>query len=609
MTDKEYFGEQCVPISISDLFSIPLIYWIDLASDGRVVLYSSNATGIPHLYVLLAKPSSKPMQVTSGNDAVMYGSLSPSGDHIVYLQDKDGNELHHLFLVSKEGEKAKQITENPYRTWGWAWHPNGKEVARSYIDKKTCSIEICNAETGEHFVLKEQKTPFFIAEYSHDGNWLAYTEWGGGKDPKNMQVIVVNRNDPTDTINYNFRDGSKEMFPSWSPDDKKLAFLSDVKGKNQVAIQDFQSKEHLLLDLKEGEEAFDAQEIGWAPTGDKVYYIVSKHSRTNIYAHSFDGEKTALPFPEGTILLSKISKNGKTIVALHSSMASPHSIYLHETESDTLTPLTRREYKVNLTELAKPKSVWYKSSDGLKIHTWYLPAGYGTPPYPAVVWPHGGPWWQTYDKWNPFLQCISQSGFAVLAPNFRGSTGYGAEFRNMDLSDPGGGDLEDVVSGAEWLAKQAEIDKSKIAISGGSYGGFMTLMALTKKPEVFAVGVAAVPITDWLEMYQLSDAAFRKFMEELFEGLPEKKEELYRDRSPIAYISQIKAPVLISCGRHDSRCPIQPVEKFVKKLKEMNHPHEFRVEEKEGHGLARVDALKREVTTWVEYLKKTLSVP
>ena len=177
----------------------------------------------------------------------------------------------------------------------------------------------------------------------------------------------------------------------------------------------------------------------------------------------------------------------------------------------------------------------------------------------------------------------------------------------MDLSDAGGGDLEDVVCGAEWLAKQPEIDNSKIAIMGGSYGGFMTLIALTKKPEVFAAGVAYVPVTDWLEMYALSDAEYRKFMEKLFGGPPEKREQLYRDSSPITYLSQIKAPVLISCGRHDSRCPIQPVEKFVKRLKEMQHPHEFRVEEKEGHGFARVEALIREVTTWVEYLKKTLS--
>lgn len=593
-------------ISISDLFRIPLIYSIDLASDGNAILYSSNLTGLPHLYVLQAKPGSKPKQVTTGKDRVIFGALSPSGDHIIYPQDKDGNELHHLFLTSKDGGKVRQITEKPFRTWDVEWHPDGKEVIRSYVAKKSCGLQVFDLEKDSSFLLKEQKTPFFDVTYSHDGRWVASTEWGGGKDPKNQQVAVINRADPTDTIYYNLKDGSKEMLPSWSPDDKKLAFLSNLRGRNQVVIQDFQGEEQLFLDLKEGEEAIDTQEIGWSPTSDKAYYIVSKHSRTKLYQHPLDGEKTSLPFPEGTILMFKISENGKTVAAVHSSMSSPYGIYSHEIGSNIVTPLTSRKHKVNLAELAEPKSVWYKSSDGLNIHAWYLPAGHGKPPYPAVVWPHGGPWWQTFDTWSPYLQSISQSGFAVLAPNFRGSTGYGAEFRDMDLSDPGGGDLEDVVSGGEWLGKQPEIDSSKVAIMGGSYGGFMTLIALTKKPEAFAAGVAIVPVTDWPEMYELSDAAFRRFMEELFEGTPQEREELYRDRSPNTHISQIKAPVLIIHGRHDSRCPIQPVEKFVKKLKKMQHPHEFRIQEEEGHGFARVKANIKEVKTAIEYLRKTL---
>jgi dipeptidyl aminopeptidase/acylaminoacyl peptidase len=599
-------------ISIQNLFRVPLIYSVDLAPDGNTILYSSNPTGIPHLYIAPAKPGSKPKQVTSGNDPIMLGLLSPSGDNIVYFQDKDGNELHHLFLTSKKGEKAQQVTKNPYRTLGAGWHPNSRELARSYVTKESCCIEVLNTKTDENFILKEQKAPFLGLRYSHDGKWIACTEWGGGKDPKNLQVTVVNRSDPGDTISYKLKDGSKEQNPSWSPSNKKLAYISDVNGENQVVIQDFEGKERLFLDLEKGEEVLTEGvqdiETGWAPKGDKVYYVVSKHSRTVLYEHPLDGEKAPLPFSDGTILAFKISKDGKTVVALHSSMSSPHGIYLHKIGSKTVTPLTSREFKVDLAKLAKPKSIWYKSSDGVNIHAWYLPSKDGARKHPAVVWPHGGPWWQTYDTWSPYMQSISQSGFAVMAPNFRGSTGYGAEFRNKDLSDPGGGDLDDVVSGAKWLAKQSEVDGSKIAIMGGSYGGFMTLIALTRKPEVFAAGVALVPVVDWLEMYGLSDAIFRAFMDELFEGSPEKKRELYRDKSPITHISKIKAPVLIIAGRNDSRCPIQPIEKFVKKLKEMKHPHQFRVQEKEGHGFIRVEDSIKEATTAIEYLRKTLNV-
>jgi len=470
-----------MPISISDLFKIPVIYGIDLEQKGKFVLYSSNPTGIPQLYILPTKAGARPRQITSGNDAVMFGFLSPHGDQLAYLQDKDGNELHHLYLISTEGRDVQRITEKPCRTMGGDWHPEGKEVTRSFATKKSCGLETCNLETKEKYVLREQTTPIFDVHYSHNGKWIACTEWGGGKDPKNQQILILNRNDPKEAIVYSIKDGSKEMLPSWSPSDKKLAFLSDVQGRNQVVVQEFQGEDRLFLSLAEGEEVVDMQEVGWHPKGDRVSYIVSKHSRAAVYEHPLDGEKTEVPFPKGTILMSKISKDGATVVAVHSSLSSPPGIYLHKVGSPSSIPLTPRDYKVNLAELSKPRSVWYESFDGLKIHGWYLPAGSGSSPHPAVVWPHGGPWWQTFDVWSPYLQSISQSGFAVFAPNFRGSTGYGADFRNMDLSDPGGGDLDDVAHSAEWLREQPEIDGSKIAIMGGSYGGFMTLIALTKK--------------------------------------------------------------------------------------------------------------------------------
>jgi dipeptidyl aminopeptidase/acylaminoacyl peptidase len=597
-----------MPISIDELFGIPLISRIDLSSDGRTLLYSSNASGVTHLYISQTKRGSRPKQITRGNDPVTFGSLSPSGNQVLYLKDEYGNALHHLLLTSKDGKKTRQITKNPCRTSGACWDPSGKEIARSFTTQKSCGIEVFNVETGENNVLVEQENPLFDANYSHDGKWIACTEYGGGKDPKNMQVTVLKRNNPKDVIHFKIKEGSREANPSWSPDGKKLAFFTDSKGKNQVVIQDFRSSDRHFLPLKKGEEAVDLQRPCWSAKSDAVYYAVSKHSQTRLYKHPLNREKTALPFPDGTVLFFKVSKDGKTIVALHSSLSSPHCIYLHKVCSKTVRPLTSRKYKVNLTKLAKPRSVWYESSDGLKIHAWYLPAGHGPFPRPAVVWPHGGPTSQVYDAWPAYLQSISQSGFTVLAPNFRGSTGYGTEFRNMNLGDLGGGDLEDVVAGAKWLAKQREIDKSKIAVFGHSYGGYMTLIALTKRPDVFAAGVALMPITDWLETYELEDADFHKTDQELFGGPPEKRRELYRDRSPINFISSIRVPVSIKAGRNDPACPIQPIEKFVKKLEEMKHPHEFVVAEKEGHMSGRVDSLKKDVTTGVNYLKKTLGV-
>ncbi|MHA1492253.1 MAG: prolyl oligopeptidase family serine peptidase, partial [Promethearchaeota archaeon] len=369
---------------------------------------------------------------------------------------------------------------------------------------------------------------------------------------------------------------------------KKIAFGSEATGKARVIIQKFQGEERILLNLEEDEEA---AVIGgpaiWNPQSNIVYYVVSKHSRTTLYAHPIGGEKeTALPFPEGTVAMPKISKDGKILIALHSSMTSPFGIYLHEIGSDSVCPLTPRDFNFDLSLLTRPQSIWYKSFDDLDIHGWYVPAATGKSPHPAIIHPHGGPWGQVFDDWNfgMFEQMVSQNGYAIFAPNFRGSTGYGSEFQNLDIGDPGGGDLEDVIYGTEWLRKQQDVDENKIAITGGSYGGYLTLLALTKKPDSFVTGIARVPVVNWVETYRLSDPFFQQYERTLFGGPPRKKiKELYIDRSPSTYISNIKAPVMIMAGKEDSRCPIEPIEKFIEKLKEMNHPHEFMLIEKVGH--------------------------
>jgi dipeptidyl aminopeptidase/acylaminoacyl peptidase len=548
--------------------------------------------------------------LTKGKDNVFEGRISPKGNIIVFPQDTDGNENFHMYLLPLEGGEPQRITEIPYRMWGgYDWHPNGKEIARSVASMKSCGLETINTETGECFMLKDQTLPIGAVQYSHDGKWIACDIQAS---PKNQQILIINRNSPSDTIVYSTKEDSLDHDPSWSPNDKQLAYTSDANGARQVVIQDFQGEESVFLKLDEGEEAAQGARPIWSPRGDKIYYIVSKHSRMTAHGHPIDGKKeSALPFPEGTIADLKLSQDSK-IVAMHSSMTSPKGIYLYTIGAKSAVPLTPRNFGFDLTRLAKPQSVWYESFDGLRIHGWYLPAVSGNPPHPAVVCAHGGPWGQIFDAWTgdtEVMHCLSQSGFAVFAPNFRGSTGYGADFRKMDVGDVGGGDLEDVIFAAKWLRRHATVDSSKIAIYGHSYGGYMTLIALTKRPEVFAAGVSLSPVTDWLESYDLEDAAFRLMDEMLWGGSIPEKTELLKDRSPITHLSNIRAPVMIMAGKEDSRCPFQPVEKFVKRLREMDHSHEFTIEEKAGHISSLVDWRKKSslVNSVISYLKRTLA--
>ncbi|MHA1885858.1 MAG: S9 family peptidase, partial [Promethearchaeota archaeon] len=508
--------------------------------------------------------SREPKQINSGKEPVMAAKISPDGNNLIYFQDEAGNEIFQLYLLPTEGGIPKRLTDTDQRTIAIDWHPSGKEIARSYVSMIAPGIEILNLETGEAIPLKEP-SPFTVdLHYSPDGKWLATTNMK--RLFVNSEVMIISREDPSDAIVYNISDKSMEGTPVWSPDGKKLAFSSNASGWRQVVIQDFQGEEQIFLELEKDEEVPTALEpVIWGSSNDLVYYLISKHARTTLHSHPLsESRSSALPVPQGTLETPKLRKDGKFITVLHSSMVSPLGIYLHEIGTSNTIPLTSRNFNIDPSRLKEPRSVWYESFDGRKIHAWYMQAIEAKKPYPAAILAHGGPWAQSNDSWmgGVNMHLASLNGIGTLSPNFRGSTGYGKEFQLLDIEDPGGGDLEDIIHGVEWLKNQPEINGNKIGIMGGSYGGYMTLIALTKKPEVFVSGIATVPVTDWVDDYKLADAMFKLFDITLFGGPPRGKyKKLYIDRSPITHISKIKAPVLIMAGKKDTRCPWPPIEK------------------------------------------------
>ncbi|MHA2280684.1 MAG: S9 family peptidase [Promethearchaeota archaeon] len=589
---------------------VPIIMDYDIDKNFKTLLFNSNISGLPLIYSVPVDLSQEPKQINSGKEPVMIARIAPKGNNLIYFQDEAGNEIFQLYLLPTKGGKPKRLTDTDQRTFTIDWHPRGKEIARSYVSMIAPGIEIINLETGEGQPLKEPSPLAVDLHYSPNGKWIALTNMKGYT---NSEVMIINRKDPSDSIVYNKSNKSMEGGPAWSPDDKKLAYLSDSSGWRKVVIQEFQGEEQVILDLEKDEEVlagFDA--VVWNPNSDTVYYLVSKYGRTTMHSHRISGNRSPpLPFPQGTLLSPKIRKDGKFLTVLHSSMVSPFGVYLHEIGTNYISPLTSRNFEIDLSHLKEPRSVWYESFDGRKIHSWYMPGIDAKPPYPGAVHPHGGPWAQLDDSWSSGINFHlgSLNGLGVLGPNFRGSTGYGKEFQFLDIRDPGGGDLEDIVYGAEWLKQQPEIDNNKIGIFGGSYGGFMTLIALTKKPAVFSAGIAMVPVADWIEDYKLADAVFKLFDTTLFGGPQRGKyKELYMDRSPITHIKNIKAPVLIMAGKTDTRCPWPPIEKFIDKLKEMNHPHEVAIEEKAGHISASLNhsEIIPIVSQMIEFLNKTL---
>jgi dipeptidyl aminopeptidase/acylaminoacyl peptidase len=223
-----------------------------------------------------------------------------------------------------------------------------------------------------------------------------------------------------------------------------------------------------------------------------------------------------------------------------------------------------------------------------------------------VVLPHGGPTGQTPDAFNRTAAALATRGYVCIAPNVRGSTGYGKKFQEMNVKDLGGGDLQDEVYGVKFLQASGYIDAKRVGITGGSYGGYMTLMAIGKTPDVWAAAVEQYGIINWLTMLQHEDAFLQQYEKSLL-GDPEKDRKIYEDDSPLKYIRNEKAPLLVLQGENDPRVPKEEAEQVVEILKQEGRTVDVHYYPHEGHGFAKredqIDALKRTTDWFDKYLK------
>jgi dipeptidyl aminopeptidase/acylaminoacyl peptidase len=257
-------------------------------------------------------------------------------------------------------------------------------------------------------------------------------------------------------------------------------------------------------------------------------------------------------------------------------------------------------------EFVAPRIVRWEC-DGLTISGLLYVPPRKRKPLPAILYVHGGPTAQFQNAWAAPIQHLVSQGYVVLAPNYRGSTGYGRAFQEANRFDLGGGDMRDVLAGAEFLIREGYADPKRIAITGASYGGYLTMTAVTKHPQAFAAGSALVPFLNWFTEYQNERADLQYWDRQNF-GDPVENADRYRQYSPIFFMEDIVAPVQMIAGANDPRCPASETVQAAEALKEMGVPHEVIIYPDEGHGFRkvhnRVDAYRKRA----EFLNRHLGV-
>jgi len=304
------------------------------------------------------------------------------------------------------------------------------------------------------------------------------------------------------------------------------------------------------------------------------------------------------------------SPDGKRVLFSYSGPGQPNDLCSCDLDRGPRKPQLTRITNSTLAgmdpaDMVEPYLVHYPSRDNLGISAFlYVPYNLKkNRRNPAIVYVHGGPSSQHMNSFNRSVQYLVNNGYVVIAPNYRGSTGYGKDFEERNRFDMGGGDLCDVVEAARFLESTGYVNGGRIAIMGGSYGGYMTMMGLTKRPEVWAAGVAIVPFVNWFTELAHEDPGLREW-DLATMGDPVTNRLLYEDRSPIYSIDNVRAPLLVLAGGNDPRCPKEESDQVVRAIQARGGVVEYKFYEEEGHSFSRLENSIDSFERTVAFLKK-----
>jgi dipeptidyl aminopeptidase/acylaminoacyl peptidase len=587
--------------------------------DGRNIAFISNMSGRNNLWIVPAD-GGFPTQLTVSDQRQTSPAWSPDGKWIAYQSDYDGDEQWDIFLVSPKTGRVVNLTQtreiaesNP------TWSPDGRYLAYQVKPKTSAAVEIDVYD----MIMREVKhitsnTPQDKGNYgpiwSKDGKCIVYTQEQAKGTNSNIFIADVTTGKSTlltphqgeqlyiaNDISRPFPDGAQILLTS-----------NAANGYDNIGILDFSDKGKSVTDK------FAPGKITWltkekwqirggefSPDGKHLTFTANVDGNQKIYLYDLaTGKSTALPIPEGVNGpiggRSAFSADGSRMLYNHNGPTAPGDLWVYHLASGKSQQITHSLVGgIRSEDLVEPYLIHYPSRDG----KWTISAFLYVPfnmarngQNAAIVYIHGGPDSQTMNSFNRFIQFAANQGYMVLAPNYRGSTGYGKEFEQADLFDMGGGDLQDILAGVDFIKQTGHLDPRKIAVMGASYGGYLTMMAVAKAPDVWAAGVPIVPFVNWLTNIANEDPALQQF-DIATMGDPVKDKARLEERSPINFVDQIKAPLLLLAGGNDPRCPKEEMLQVVDAIKKRGGKVDYKVYENEGHGFARVedqiDAYKR----------------
>ena len=591
-------------LNLEFLLKIPCLeefLGFDISPEGDQVAFSWNKTGRWEIYLLDLKEGGVPRQITPEGGGKFAPRWSPDGSRLVYALDLDGGEYYDLWSFHLETGEHTNLTPDTPEALGPAceWSPDGKQIA--FISDRDGQFDtyLMPAKGGQARKVLGIPYPDWEVFWSPDGKNLAVASEGTGQDSW-IHIVPLDGSDP-----YPIRmDGSplSAKDPCWSPDGGSLALSSDFPGKFEIAIYGLEDESLRWVTGGLGEK----ERPDWSSDG-MLAFVISYGPKTELALLDLASlTSKAHSLEEGVIYSPTFSPSGDQVLLIFDNPRYPDDLWSFDRSTQEFHQLTHSlPGEIDPEVFVMPEEIRYPSLDGSGVPALlYRPRG-STVPVPAVIYIHGGPNWLTQITWDPVVQAMVSRGWAVLAPNYRGSTGYGREWMNANRFDLGGVDTADVAAGWDYLVEQGIADSTRIALTGRSWGGYLTMTCLTQFPAKWAAGAAVVPFLNWFTSHENSREDLQHWDRENF-GDPVTNKDLWYERSPFFFLDRIQAPVQLICGENDVRCPASESQQAYQTLKEMGREPEYHLYPDEGHFFLKIENQIKSKTQVVDFLAKYL---
>ncbi len=559
--------------------------------DGKHIIFCSDANGVLNIYKMSVSDGKTQALTQTTADASRLVDRFYEDDRLLLRRDKGGNENFHIYVRETDGKETDLTPGGDKQIAHFAgWGEGGKVfyLAINDRDEKAFDLYRYDSKTYQRSKIYENTTGMMASGISEDGKWLVFNKAQTTSDSDLFLLELTTGSMKNITEHQGV---AQNRYSSFDPESQTIYFTSNLGQEfSQLYRYTLASGKTELVEKAD----WDIQRTEYSRNGRYRITQINQDATSHIRLHDVKKNSTLqlASLPQGDIEHMEFSDNGKLMAFYLNSDRSPANLYIHDLTTGKSRAMTQSLAKaINPDDLVDAEVVRFKSFDGMVIPSIFYKPKHASShnKVPAVVLVHGGPGGQTRRGYQPLIQYLVNHGYAVLGINNRGSSGYGKSFFQADDKKHGREPLWDCIEAKTWLASLGYIDHERIAIAGGSYGGYMTLAAMAFRPEAFKVGIDIFGVSNWLRTLESMPASWGPRRQALYDevGDPVKDKERLIATSPLFHAKEIRQPLLVIQGANDPRVLKVESDEIVAAVKTNNVTVEYLVFDDEGHGFSK----------------------